>query len=299
MRKFCDNLGMSESVLPDKPASPPPDDGGVLEHSAFYRFVPLADPSAIAARLRELAAALNGSILVAPEGINGAVAGNPAALDAFEAALRGDALFSGQFSGMAFKRSRCSSVPFRRMKVHCKPELVALGVPQYQEIPATRDSVHHASPEEWRQLIAQEDVVVLDNRNRFEFRLGHFQGAVDPGVTHFRDFVRYVETHAPAWKAEGKRVAMYCTGGIRCEKTGGWMESLGLRVSMLEGGILNYFQTLPDAQNEWQGECFVFDNRIALNTQLQETGTTAENVYANEPDGAWRLERARRLDAAE
>jgi len=93
-------------------------------------------------------------------------------------------------------------------------------------------------------------------------------------------------------------VAMYCTGGIRCEKTSAWMSDLGLQVRELEGGILNYFLTLPDAEREWQGECFVFDNRVALDTRLQETETTAEQVYADEPDGEWRLQRARRLDAA-
>jgi UPF0176 protein len=140
--------------------------------------------------------------------------------------------------------------------------------------------------------------VVLDNRNRFEFRLGRFKGAIDPQVSHFRDFPRFVEAHVPAWRAEGKQVAMYCTGGIRCEKTSAWMQGLGLTVHELQGGILNYFAGLPDAARDWQGECFVFDNRIALDTRLQQTTTSAETVYAGEPDAAWRLARAKRLDAA-
>jgi UPF0176 protein len=140
-------------------------------------------------------------------------------------------------------------------------------------------------------------VVLIDNRNSFEYRLGHFHKAIDPQVAHFRDFAKFMQTHAAEWKAQGKRVAMYCTGGIRCEKTSAWMASNGLQVYQLEGGILNYFARMPDAERDWSGECFVFDNRIALDTQLQETTTTLEQVYEAEPDGAWRLERARRLMA--
>jgi UPF0176 protein len=107
-----------------------------------------------------------------------------------------------------------------------------------------------------------------------------------------------VRAHAAQWREQGKRVAMYCTGGIRCEKTSAWMRELGLTVYQLEGGILNYFQQMPDAQRDWRGECFVFDNRVALDTQLQETATTLDDVYQQEADGAWRLERGRRLEQA-
>jgi UPF0176 protein len=137
-------------------------------------------------------------------------------------------------------------------------------------------------------------VVVLDNRNHFEYRLGHFIGAINPQVEHFRDFAQYVEQHAPEWKARGQKVAMYCTGGIRCEKTSGWMQSLGLDVAQLEGGVLQYFQSNPNAHTDWQGECFVFDNRVALDTGLKETATTDRDVYT-ESGEQWRLERAQRL----
>ena len=140
-------------------------------------------------------------------------------------------------------------------------------------------------------------VVLLDNRNSFEYRLGRFQNAIDPQVTNFRDFPAYVQAHLDEWKAQGKRVAMYCTGGIRCEKTSAWMADLGMPVYQLEGGILNYFREMPDAERDWQGECFVFDNRVALDTRLQETDTTLDDVYTGEPDDQWRLERARRLGA--
>ncbi len=264
-----------------------------LVHSAFYRFTPLADAAAVAARLRELSRGLLGSILVAQEGINGTVAGDALVLGRFEQALRDDALFAGRFAGMAFKHSACSTMPFGRMKVHCKPEIVAVGVP-LSPVPAGSS----LGPAEWREFIARDDVVVIDNRNSFEYRLGRFRGAIDPQVAHFRDFPKFIEAHAPAWAAQGMRVAMYCTGGIRCEKTSGWMQGLGLDVHQLEGGILNYFQSMPDAAGDWQGECFVFDNRIALDTRLQETQTTLEDVYEGEPDGQWRIERARRLQQA-
>ena len=141
-------------------------------------------------------------------------------------------------------------------------------------------------------------MVLLDNRNSFEFRLGRFHNAIDPQVTNFRDFPNYVSAHIDEWKRDGKRVAMYCTGGIRCEKTSAWMQDMDIPVYQLEGGILNYFKAMPDAARDWEGECFVFDNRIALDTKLTETDTTLEDVYNDEPDGEWRLARAKRLDAA-
>lgn len=263
-----------------------------LFHIAFYQFVPLDAPEQVAAQLRAITADLKGSILVAREGINGVLAGTEVALQAFEDHMGRDA----RFARMPYKRSRCgATAPFGRMKVHTRPEIVAVGLPpEAAALPAGGVPV---SPRDWRGLIAQDDVVVLDNRNSFEFKLGHFHGAVDPGVSHFRDFPAYVQAHADEWKRDGKRVAMYCTGGIRCDKLGGWMQhGLGLQVYQLDGGVLNYFQEMPDAGADWQGECFVFDNRIALDTRLQETATTAEQVYAGEPDGEWRLQRARRLD---
>ncbi len=259
-----------------------------LFHIAFYQFARVDEPERLAAWLRELTRDLRGSILVATEGLNGVLAGPAPALDGFERALRQD----GRFAAIVFKRSACVTAPFARIKVHVRPEIVAVGVDK-GDAPG-----HHVSPKAWRELIARDDVVVLDNRNSFEYRLGRFKDAVDPGVRNFRDFPAYVQAHAPQWRAEGKHIAMYCTGGIRCEKTSAWMQGLGLQVSQLDGGILNYFQTLPDAQQDWIGECFVFDNRIALDTHLQETTTTAEQVYEGDPEDAWRLQRARRLDEA-
>ena len=267
-----------------------------LLHSAFYRFVPLSDPTAAADALRALARELTGSIVVAHEGVNGTVAGTPAAVAEFEAALQ-EAL-DGALRGMAFKHSACTTPPFGRLKVGVKPEIVALGLPGALPAPDERDA-SHLSPAAWRELLARDDVVLLDNRNHFEVRLGRFRGAVDPGVHNFRDFVAWVQAHADEWRAARRPVAMYCTGGIRCDKTAPWLRDLGLEVYQLDGGILGYFQQLPDADRDWQGECFVFDNRVALDTRLRETATTVEQVFdPAHADEAWRLQRARRLDEA-
>jgi UPF0176 protein len=266
-----------------------------LLHSAFYKFTPLTDPDAVVARLRVLTEGLLGSILVASEGINGVLAGSGQALDAVEQALWHDPQFAGCFKGMLFKRSACVTAPFARIKVHRKPQIVAVGVPDAAACAPATHGPAQLDPAAWRALLAEDDVVVVDNRNSFEYRLGRFKSALDPQVSHFRDFPRFIEAHAPVWKAQNKRVAMYCTGGIRCEKTSAWVQGLGLEVFELEGGILNYFQTMPDAHADWEGECVVFDNRIALDTRLQETATTLEQVYEGEPDSTWRLQRARRL----
>ena len=272
-----------------------------LLHSAFYRFVALADPAAAAAALRALARGLQGSIVVAGEGINGTIAGTAEAVAAFESALQRPDVLQGTLRGMAFKHSACATEPFGRLKVSVKPEIVALGLPgQPGTLPAPDEhDASHLAPAAWRALLARDDVVLLDNRNHFEYRLGHFRGAIDPAVHNFRDFVAWVRSHAPAWREAGRPVAMYCTGGIRCDKTAPWLRSLGLDVWQLEGGVLNYFRQIDDADRDWQGECFVFDNRVALDTRLQETAATAPQVFdAAHPDEAWRLQRARRLDAA-
>jgi len=229
-------------------------------------------------KLVALTEGLKGSILVAPEGINGMLAGEPTALDVFEAAL----VAMPGYEGTVFKRTECRTLPFKRMRVRRKAEIVPLGIPG---IDVTAGTGINLSPADWRSLIDEEDVVLLDNRNSFEFRLGHFRNAIDPRVSHFRDFPNYVEAHLDEWKASGKRIAMYCTGGIRCEKTSAWMREFDIPVYQLEGGILNYFLQMPDAERDWTGECFVFDDRIALDTKLRETDTTLDDLQAAEsPD---------------
>ena len=269
-----------------------------LFHISFYKFVPLPDPDSVVNLLRELVAPLTGSVLVAHEGISGALAATAELLDTFEHAMHHDPRLHGWFSDMPFKRSACTTRPFWKVRVHRKDEIVALGVDGVTGVVPERAAGNHLSPQDFRALINQDDVVLLDNRNHFEYRLGRFKRAIDPGVGNFRDFPAYLREQAPQWKAEGKRVAMYCTGGIRCEKTSAWMQrDLGLDVYQLDGGIVNFLHTLPDAERDWDGECFVFDNRVALDARLQETDTTAHEVYDESPDEAWRLERAQRLDS--
>ena len=258
-----------------------------LVHSSFYRFTPVADPAALAAWLREAAAGLGGTATVAEEGLSAALAGPGDKLAAFEAAL----LQQPGFAGLHFKHNRCERSPFSLLKVSVKREIVAFGVPGVSGV----DTGTHISPQRWRELLADPDTVVLDNRNSFEFKLGRFRGAIDPGVAHFRDFPAYVEAHRDEW--QGKTVAMYCTGGIRCEKTAAWMQERGVRVAQLDGGILNFLEAFPDAAADWEGECYVFDKRIAIDAAGRETGTTAEEVFTD-PADAWRLNRARRLDPA-
>jgi UPF0176 protein len=281
-----------------------------LFHIAFYHFVQVREPEALAQRLRELCASMLGSILVAHEGINGMLSGSAEQLDAFEAALQTDeAILSTVdvkgFQGIVFKRTACITAPFKRLKIHAKREIVPLGIDGV-DAPGRIDEIHanDVPPKEWRELIQRPDVVLLDNRNSFEYRLGHFEGAIDPGVVNFRDFPEFVQAHAEEWKRDGKTVAMYCTGGIRCEKSSVWMQDMGLKVAQLQGGILNYFKEMPDAEKDWHGECFVFDNRVALDTKLHETATSVDDVYnaqdvadsALAQDARWRLARAKRLD---
>ncbi|MFG6439892.1 rhodanese-related sulfurtransferase [Roseateles sp. LKC17W] len=260
-------------------------------HSSFYRFTPMADPTAFAGWLRERGAALRlgGVILVAEEGLSAAIAGEADAVQAFEAELQQQA----GFAGLHFKHNPCERPPFSLLKVSVKREIVAFGVPG---VSGGAASDTHVSPQRWRELLDDSDTVVLDNRNTFEFKLGRFRGAIDPGVAHFRDFPAYVEAHRDEW--QGKTVAMYCTGGIRCEKTAAWMQARGLKVAQLDGGILNFLEAFPDAAADWEGECYVFDKRIAIDAAGRETGTTAEAVFTD-PADAWRLNRAKRLDPGE
>jgi UPF0176 protein len=270
-----------------------------LFHISFYKFVRLIDPANMTALVRTLAAQhmLEGLIDVASEGISGAVSGTAEALDHFEAALISEAQFGNSFTGMAFKRTACKSKPFHMLKVSHAPELIRIGLDDETNKTVDATTPHGVSlnPTEWRELLASDDVVLIDNRNSFEFALGRFKGAIDPQVAHYRDFPKFIEANLPVWKTEGKRVAMYCTGGIRCEKTAAWMANLDTTVYTLEGGIINYLAAMPDAEKDWSGECFVFDNRIALDSKLAETDTDIEDVYDEQRDGAWRIERAKRL----
>lgn len=264
-------------------------------HISFYKFVQLDKTQEIIRDLHRISSHLLGSILVAPEGINGVLSGTRKALDDFQHRLINEACFHNLFHDMPFKHTPCKTQPFKKLKIHLKKEIVFIGIPG---IHVTDQPASFVSPTDWDDLISQNDVLVIDNRNGFEYRLGHFKNAFNPNVNNFRDFPKFVQEHALSWQQQGKKVAMYCTGGIRCEKAAVWMHDLGLEVYQLQGGILNYLQTVKQSDKSWHGECFVFDNRIALDIHLQETRTELEQIYSSHPDEAWRLERARRLRCA-
>ncbi len=267
-----------------------------IYHIAFYRFVHLADAQAVVNIVRELATNLLGSVLIAPEGINGTLAGNAAQLDEFERALAADPRLAMLFFDMRFQRTKCLTAPFQRLKVHLKAEIVQIGVDGVDPNVFGSSGID-VSPQDWDALIARDDVVLIDNRNHFEFELGRFAGALDPGVSRYQDFAQFMEQNLPLWQAQGKQIAMYCTGGIRCEKTSAWLATQKVSAFQLDGGILNYLRVKEGAASAWDGACFVFDNRMALDKNLHEQATTPEAIY-RAPEDAWRLARAQRLVAA-
>jgi UPF0176 protein len=236
--------------------------------AALYRFARFDDPAAIRDALATTAeqAGIRGTLLIAREGINGTIAGTPAAIDTMLAAIRA---LPG-CADLAPKFAEAGAMPFHRLKVRLKREIVTMGV---ADIDPLDDVGTYVAPADWNALIDDPDTVVIDTRNDYEVAVGSFAGAVDPGTATFRDF--------PAWVAEhrddlaGKRVAMFCTGGIRCEKATAYLKREGVDdVFHLDGGILRYLEEMPAADSRWQGECFVFDERVAVGHGL-EPGTHA------------------------
>jgi UPF0176 protein len=237
-----------------------------IVNMAFYRFVELDGLDALREEIQEsaLAHGLRGTVLLAEEGINGMLAGLPRAVDQFAEWLSA----KPPFEGIEFKRSRSKDVPFGKLVVKIKPEIVTMRV---DGVDAVSRTAPHLPPEQFREwLRANEDMVVIDTRNDYEYQLGTFRGAVNPDTEAFNEFPDYVRRRRD--ELEDKKVVMFCTGGIRCEKATSWMLEEGFdKVYQLEGGILNYFEQVPDADRDWEGECFVFDGRVAVNTRLAET----------------------------
>ena len=231
---------------------------------AFYHFTNIADPAALIEQLRRQggAAQVFGSILVAPEGVNGALAGDPAALRGFLEELRADP----RFAALRWKESWADAPPFLRLKVRLKREIVSMGAPGGVSPETVGEYV---PPDQWNALIADPDVAVIDVRNDYEIALGQFDGAIDPGTASFRDFPAWAEANAPMLRGK-KAIAAYCTGGIRCEKATVLMRELGLpEVKHLEGGILNYLEHVRAEHSLWRGECFVFDDRVSVDHDLR------------------------------
>jgi len=229
--------------------------------AAFYRFAPLADPPALAARLRVHGAetGMAGSIILAEEGVNGTVSGTPAAVEGLMALLRAQP----GFADLAPRLHGAAALPFARWKVKVKPEIVTMGVADVH----AADAGTHVAPADWNALIADPDTIVIDARNDYEVALGAFAGALDPGTRRFGDFPAWFDAQAEAWRAAGRapRIAMYCTGGIRCEKSTAYARARGFdAVYHLRGGILAYLAEIEADESLWRGECFLFDARMGI-----------------------------------
>jgi UPF0176 protein len=236
--------------------------------AAFYQFAALPDFRELREPLRALAAGLGikGSVLLAHEGINGTVAGGDEAIDAFTYELQHGNLLGGRLDNLELKFSRAAEMPFQRLKVRLKKEIVTLGD---AAVDPTRQVGTYVEPSDWNELISEPDTLVIDTRNAFEVAMGTFEGAVDPGLRSFGQFKDF--TAQKLDPAKHKRIAMFCTGGIRCEKASAYLLARGFdEVYHLKGGILRYLEGVPAEQSRWRGECFVFDERVALGHGLRE-----------------------------
>ncbi|MFY0734096.1 MULTISPECIES: oxygen-dependent tRNA uridine(34) hydroxylase TrhO [Aurantimonas] len=240
-----------------------------LTVATFYRFVTLDDLPALKAELAALCAdtGTRGTILIAPEGINGTLAGPRDGVATMVAHLdRRCGIGRGEL-----KFSAAEDWPFARTKVRIRPEIITMRAP---EADPSRRVGTYVAPSDWNALIDDPEVLVLDTRNRYETKVGGFAGAVDPAIDSFTDFKAYVETALDP--AEHRKVAMFCTGGIRCEKASAYMLSKGFEsVFHLKGGILQYLEDVPQEDSRWEGDCYVFDGRVAVGHGLARTDWTA------------------------
>ncbi|MEA1619852.1 rhodanese-related sulfurtransferase [Erythrobacter sp. T5W1-R] len=233
---------------------------GAVTVAALYCFTRFDDPAALRAPLLGACEAhgIKGTLLLAREGINGTIAGDAQALDAVLAQIRA-------LPGCAscdVKFSAAPAMPFQRMKVRVKREIVTMGEP---DIDPALSVGHYVAPHDWNALISDPDTLVIDTRNAYEVAIGTFAGAVDPETRSFRDFPAWFRAHRDTLLEGKKRVAMFCTGGIRCEKSTSFLRTEGIaEVYHLKGGILKYLEEVPAEASLWQGECFVFDERVSL-----------------------------------
>lgn len=233
--------------------------------AAFYKFVSIDDAPQLRATLQDCfnGAGVYGTILLANEGINGTIAASVPAMKTVLAWLQSDC----RFDGLSLKFSASDRQPFLRMKIRLKREIVTMG---YPDIKPTERTGTYVEPADWNALISDPDVMLIDTRNSYETAIGMFDGAVDPNTTNFRDFPSWAADLAKQPKANRpKKLALYCTGGIRCEKATALMQDFGFdEVYHLKGGILKYLEEVSVAQSKWNGECFVFDGRVAVDHDL-------------------------------
>jgi len=232
--------------------------------AALYHFTRFTDPVAIRQPLKALcdAQGISGTLLIAPEGINGTIAGSRAGIDSVLAHIRA---LPG-CAGLEWKESTAEIAPFHRMKVRLKKEIVTMGQPDVDPVAQVGQYVE---PADWNALISAPDVAVIDTRNDYEVAIGTFDGAVDPQTKSFGEFPKWWEDNKHRF--HNKRIAMFCTGGIRCEKSTNYLMSQGVEeVYHLKGGILKYLEDVPQEDSKWDGECFVFDGRVSVGHGLRE-----------------------------
>lgn len=232
--------------------------------AALYKFVHLADYQQLRDKVYQLLVEnqVKGTLLLAEEGINGTICGSRAGIDAVRAWLAAE----GRFDGLSYKESTADEPAFYRTKVKLKKEIVTMGVPSVdpKHIVGT-----YVKGDDWNQLISDPDTIVVDTRNDYEVAIGTFKNAVNPNTTSFREFPEWAATNLNP--ARHKKVAMFCTGGIRCEKSTAYLKEQGFEeVYHLDGGILKYLEEVPAEQSLWQGECFVFDQRVAVKHGLEQ-----------------------------
>ena len=243
--------------------------------ASFYQFAPLPDFRALREPLRALGGALKlkGSVLLAHEGINGTLAGTADAINEMVTALTEGDLFGGRLDRLELKFSTASAMPFGRLKVRLKKEIVTLGD---AGVDPTRQVGTYVEPADWNELIAAPDTLVIDTRNAFEVEIGSFEGAIDPAIKSFGQFREFVARRLDPMR--DRKIAMFCTGGIRCEKASSYLLSRGFaEVYHLKGGILNYLDKVRQIESRWRGKCFVFDERVALGHGLRERCTESES----------------------
>ena len=228
----------------------------------FYKFTPITNPEELKEKLLDLCTEneIKGTILVAREGINATVAGSNDAVTKLVDYLE------SLFTRLDIKKSCCEELPFYRMKVKVKDEIVTMGLPH---IHPDEKTGRHLDPEEWNRLLEDPDVLLIDTRNHYEYEIGTFPKAISPNTNSFTEFPQYIRENLSGMK--DMKIAMFCTGGIRCEKASSYLLDEGFEnVYQLQGGILQYLLNVPADENLWQGECFVFDQRVAVDANLQK-----------------------------
>tara|TARA_R110002033_G_scaffold37313_14_gene76215 strand:+ start:773 stop:1711 length:939 start_codon:yes stop_codon:yes gene_type:complete len=238
--------------------------------AALYHFATVDDPAALRLQVLPLCEkhGLKGTILLASEGMNGTIAGTPESIDAVIAGLR---LLPG-FSELDVKYSEASTMPFLRMKVRLKKEIVSMGV---EGVDAATQQGNYVDPQQWNDLIADPDTVVIDTRNGYEVAIGSFDGAINPDTRSFRDFPAWFDEFSEQLRqkeSKKPKIAMFCTGGIRCEKATAYVKAQGFDdVHHLKGGILKYLEHVPESESLWKGDCFLFDQRVAVGHGLRQS----------------------------